>query len=224
MDEEKLRFLRGRAAVARHDELARGASTSSSTVTAEEGQAGDALRLGGLQGQQNVGGIAAGGEHDKEIPRFREPVDLPRKNLVVPKIVANARQQRPVRGKGDRREGSSGFGITPHQFGGKVSRFRGTATVSANQQFTAAAQRGDNQIPGFVDGRAQGRQRLKRGDRGRERAFESHRPEQNVPASRRDQKVDLPAARLAEGEEGRIEAPAGEFLGFPTAVLFTALS
>ena len=68
MDEEEMRFLRGGAARAGHDQLAGGEPFGFAAATAEEGDAFESefLRLG--ERREDVGGITTRGEHHDEIP------------------------------------------------------------------------------------------------------------------------------------------------------------
>lgn len=58
-------------------------------------------RLGAFQGVDQVGGIATGGEKDKNVTGLSEGFHLSGENFLKTKIIGNAGQCRPVRCQGE---------------------------------------------------------------------------------------------------------------------------
>jgi hypothetical protein len=68
---------------------------------------------------------------------------LPRENLCEIKIITNARENRYIGAKRNGSKGAAVVLIAPDEFAGQMLRFRGTSSVSANQEFVPTGQRFD---------------------------------------------------------------------------------
>ncbi len=176
VDEEEVGLLGGGAALSRDDQLAGGEALGLAAAAAKEGEAGDAELLRLLEGGDDVGGVAARSDDDHEVARPGQAGDLAREDLFVAKIVADAGQERAVRGKGDRGQGPAGLGVAAHELRREVRRLGRAAAVPADQQLAAAAQRLEDQLAGPVDGRPDLGQRLQRARGLGERIVEGHGP------------------------------------------------
>ena len=86
-----------------------------STPTGQNHRA-HASRLRLLQGKDQVGRIATGGEEDEDISRSAKRFDLAGKNPIEAEIVADAGQGRSIGGKADGGQGAAVILIATDQF------------------------------------------------------------------------------------------------------------
>ena len=91
VDQEKMGFLRGRAALAGHDEFDRRETAGRAAAPAEKGEALQVARFGLTKSGEDVGGVAAGREYDDEVAGLGEACDLAREGLLEAVVVADAR-------------------------------------------------------------------------------------------------------------------------------------
>lgn len=91
-------FLSSGRGVGRDDDFVVGQAGCAAAAFAEDGDGGQALLLRGLQGQDQVVGVAAGGEHHQRISRLPNAFHLPGKELVKSIVIPNAGLQRRVGG------------------------------------------------------------------------------------------------------------------------------
>lgn len=104
VDQEKVRLLRGGAALTGHDELDRREAASRAAAPTEKGEALEVARFGFVEGGEDVGGVAAGSEDDDEVARLGEAGDLAGEGLVEAVVVADARNQGAIGGQRERRQ------------------------------------------------------------------------------------------------------------------------
>ncbi len=157
-------FLGGRAVVARDDEIDGGEAPGFAAAAAEEGDGGEVEIFCLVESGENVGGIAAGGEHDEQIFRAREAGDLAREGVFVAVVVDDAGEERAVGGESDSGQGAAVFGVTADEFGREMGGLRGAAAIAADEQFSATAERREDHLAGAVDRGANFGERLQGAD------------------------------------------------------------
>lgn len=146
-----MRLLRGGAALAGHDELDRREAASRAAASTEKGEALQVTRFGLVEGGEDVGGVAAGREHDDEVAGLGEARDLAREGLVEAVVVANARHERAIGGQRERWQRTPIFGVAAGELGGEVRGLGGAPAIAADEEFVAGAQRFENERRGGVD-------------------------------------------------------------------------
>jgi len=144
-------LLRGRAAVARDDEIAGGEAFGFAAAATEESDGRQAPFFCLVQGGEDVGGVAAGGEDHEQILGAGETGDLAGEGMFVAVVVDHAGEQRAVGGEGDGGERAAVFRVAADELGREVGRFGGAATVAADQKFPAAPERGENHFAGAIN-------------------------------------------------------------------------
>src|SRR4051812_46362115 len=100
-------FLRRRAALAGDDEVAGCEAFGFAAATAEERERFDAKFLRFVERGDDVGRVAARGEHHDEIAGLREAGDLAGENVIVAEVVADAGDERAVRREREGRKGTA---------------------------------------------------------------------------------------------------------------------
>ena len=133
VDQEEMSLLRRRATLAGDNQVAGGEALGFAAAAAEEGYGGEVEVFCLVEGGENVGGIAAGGEHDEQIFRAREAGDLAREGVFVAVVVDDAGEEGAVGGEGDSWQGAAVFGVTADEFGGKMGGLSGAAAIAADQ-------------------------------------------------------------------------------------------
>ena len=165
-------LLRGRAAVARDDEIAGGEALGVATAAAEEGDGLELQLFRFVQGGEDVGRMTARGEHDEQIFRAREAGDLTREGVFVAVVVDDAGEERAVGGEGDSGQSAAIFGVTADEFGREMGGLSGATAIAADEQFSATAERREDHLAGAVDLGANFGERLQGADGFGERDFE----------------------------------------------------
>jgi len=125
-----------------------------------------------------------------QIARLGEARNLTGKDAFITKVIADAGQQRTIRGQGNRRQRPPVPGVAPDQFGREMLRFRGTAAVAAEQHFIARAERIDDQLGCAIDLGPDFGESLKRAQGFSERSVESHPASKTSGPPARDKNFD----------------------------------
>lgn len=146
-----MRLLRGGPALTGHDELDRREAASRAAASTEKGEALQVARFGFTKGGEDVGGVAAGREHDDEVAGLGEARDLAREGLVEAVVVADARHERAIGGQRERWQRTPIFGVAAGELGGEVGGLGGAPAIAADEEFVAGAQRFENERRGGVD-------------------------------------------------------------------------
>ena len=108
-----------------------------STVFPAEENGGDADFFCRLEGADDIGAIAAGGEADEDIAGFGESLDAAGENMFVAVVVTNAGDGGGVSVETNGGECAALAVVTPNEFFRQVHRIRGAAAVSAGEEFSA---------------------------------------------------------------------------------------
>jgi len=111
-----------------------------STVAAAKGDGFGAKFFGGLQGEQNVGGISGSGEAPGDIAGTDEALNLAGEDLIETVIVGYGSNGGSVGGKGEGGKGRPFATETAQQFTGNVLSVGCGATVAEDQYLLSAAQ------------------------------------------------------------------------------------
>ena len=106
---------------------------------------------GRLHGQEDVRGIARGGDADKHVALLTAAPDLPGKDLVIAVIVGHSREIGGVDVKGLAAQRRTIIIETAAQLCSQVLGIRGTAAIAAEQDLAASLQGLDAQDSGLLD-------------------------------------------------------------------------
>src|SRR5207247_716407 len=111
--------------------------------------------LGGGEGAEDVGGVAAGGEADEEVACVAEGFDLAREDLVEAEIVGGAGDDGGIAQR-DGGEGAAVFLETGDELFGEMHGVGGGAAVAGDEDFAFALPAGFHCLGNFVELRREG--------------------------------------------------------------------
>jgi hypothetical protein len=104
---------------------------------AGEADGGDAGFAGLFEGVEDVGGVAGGGDSEKDVAGLAEGFDLAGKDLIETEVVAAGGEDGGVGGEGDGAEGGAGVGETDDELGDEVLGVGGGASVAGDEELVA---------------------------------------------------------------------------------------
>lgn len=108
-----------------------------SAVFSAEEDGGDADFFCCLEGADDIGAIAAGGEADEDIAGFCEGLDAARENMFVAVVVTNAGDRGGVSVETNGGECAALAVVTSDEFFRQVHCIGSAATVAAGEEFSA---------------------------------------------------------------------------------------
>src|SRR5690606_13958420 len=115
---------------------------------AGEGNDGHFAVVRGLDGLDDVVGIAAGGNGHQDVARLAQRVDLALENGVEAVVVADRRKNGGVGVQGNAGKGQAVAFEAAHQFGDEVLRIGGAAAVAAGKNLVVIGQCRKHQLYG----------------------------------------------------------------------------
>jgi len=104
-------------------------------VVAGQAESGDAHLLGLVQGFDDVGRVAGGGDTEEDVAGLTESFDLALEETVKAEVVASGRQDGGVGGESDGAQGRPIDGQANDELGHEVLSVRSRASVSGDEQF-----------------------------------------------------------------------------------------
>ena len=106
-------------------------------VVAGEADGGDALVSGLVEGVDDVGGVAGGGDAKEDVAGLAEGFDLAGEDLVEAEVVASGGEDGGVGGEGDGAEGGAIDGESDDELCDEVLGVCGGATVARDEELVA---------------------------------------------------------------------------------------
>lgn len=109
----------------------------SAAVVAGEADGGDAHFFGLIEGAEDVGGVAGGGDAEEDVAGLSEGFDLALEEVVEAVVVAGGGEDGRVGGKGDGAEGGTVDGEADDELGYEMLGVGGGASVSGDEELVA---------------------------------------------------------------------------------------
>ena len=117
---------------------------------AGEADGGNAGFPGLMEGVEDVGGVAGGGDAEKEVAWCAEGFDLAGEDLVESKVVGAGGEDGGVGGEGDGAEGRAVVGEADDELGDEVLGVGGRASVAGDEELVAGLHRAGGEF-GYGD-------------------------------------------------------------------------
>ena len=93
-----------------------------------------------MEGVEDVGGVARGGDADEDVAGLAEGFDLAGEDLVEAEVVGAGGEDGGVGGEGDCAEGGAVFGEADYELGYEVLGVGGGASVAGYEEFVSGFQ------------------------------------------------------------------------------------
>src|SRR6185312_9444460 len=106
---------------------------------AGEADGGEAHLAGLVEGAEDVGRVAGGGDAEEDVAGLAEGFDLALEDVVEAVVVAAGGEDGGVRGEGNGAEGGAVDGEADGEFGGEMLGVGGGATVAGDEELVAGA-------------------------------------------------------------------------------------
>ena len=103
-------------------------------AVAGEADGGDALSGGLMEGLEDVGGVAGGGDAEEDVAGLAERFDLAGEDLIEAEVVAAGGEDGGVGGESDGAEGGAVVGEADDEFGDEVLGVGGGASVAGDEE------------------------------------------------------------------------------------------
>jgi hypothetical protein len=131
-------FLDVHGDVGRDDDIVIAEVPHLAAVVAAEAD-GDEVHLAGLvEGLEDVGGVARGGDTEEDVAGLAEGFDLSRKDAIEAEVVAGSGKYRGICRKGNGAEGRTVGGEADYELGDEVLGVGGGASVAGDEEFAAS--------------------------------------------------------------------------------------
>jgi hypothetical protein len=107
-------------------------------AVAAEADGDEVHRAGLVEGLEDIGGVAGGGDAEEDVSGLAEGFDLTREDAIEAKVVAGSGKDRGVCGEGDGAEGGTVCGEADYKLGNEVLGVGGGASVAGDEEFAAS--------------------------------------------------------------------------------------
>ena len=108
------------------------------TAAASAEADGDEVHLAGLmEGLEDIGGVAGGGDAEEDVAGLTEGFDLTREDAIEAEVVAGGGKDGGVGGEGYGAEGGTVGGEADYELGDEVLGVGGGASVAGDEEFAA---------------------------------------------------------------------------------------